>query len=123
MCRNCGYTFIGKSAPLKCPVCAHPQSYVAVTDVDFAGNFVHSTLDGVNLSTATTQTYEKSYVEDDAKAGETLGSSTDDLTAAATGSGEAETTEAPAQETVTEETPAQEETPAEEAPAEEICLF
>lgn len=61
------------------------KSYVAVTDVDFAGNFVHSTLDGVNLSTATTQTYEKSYVEDDAKAGETLGSSTDDLTAAATG--------------------------------------
>ena len=95
------------------------KSYVAVTDVDFAENFVHSTLDGVNLSTATTQTYEKSYVEDDAKAGETLGSSTDDLTAAATGSGEAETTEAPAQETVTEETPAQEETPAEEAPAEE----
>ena len=95
------------------------KSYVAVTDVDFAGNFVHSTLDGVNLSTATTQTYEKSYVEDDAKAGENLGSSTDDLTAAATGSGEAETTEAPAQETVTEEAPAQEETPAEEAPAEE----
>ena len=96
------------------------KSYVAVTDVDFAGNFVHSTLDGVNLSTATTQTYEKSYVEDDAKAGETLGSSTDDLTAAATGSGEAETaTEAPTQETVTEETPAQEETPAEEAPVEE----
>ncbi len=95
------------------------KSYVAVTDVDFAGNFVHSTLDGVNLSTATTQTYEKSYVEDDAKAGETLGSSTDDLTAAATGSGEAETTEAPAQETVTEEAPAQEETPAEEAPVEE----
>ena len=30
------------------------KSYVAVTDVDFAGNFVHSTLDGVNLSTATT---------------------------------------------------------------------
>ena len=96
------------------------KSYVAVTDVDFAENFVHSTLDGVNLSTATTQTYEKSYVEDDAKAGETLGSSTDDLTAAATGSGEAETTtEAPAQETVTEDTPAQEETPAEEAPVEE----
>ena len=66
------------------------KSYVAVTDVDFAGNFVHSTLDGVTLSTATTQTYEKSYVEDDAKAGETLGSSTDDLTAAATGSGSAE---------------------------------
>ena len=78
-----------------------------MTDVDFAGNFVHSTLDGVNLSTATTQTYEKSYVEDDAKAGETLGSSTDDLTAAATGSGEAETNEAPAQE----KTPADEELP------------
>ena len=93
------------------------KSYVAVTDVDFAGNFVHSTLDGVNLSTATTQTYEKSYVEDDAKAGETLGSSTDDLTAAATGSGEAETNEAPAQE----KTPADEGTPAEntEAPADE----
>ena len=26
-CRNCGYTYIGKSAPLKCPVCAHPKSY------------------------------------------------------------------------------------------------
>jgi rubrerythrin len=26
-CSNCGYTFIGKSAPLKCPVCAHPQDY------------------------------------------------------------------------------------------------
>ena len=26
-CRNCGYTYIGKAAPLKCPVCAHPQSY------------------------------------------------------------------------------------------------
>ena len=47
-------------------------------------------LESVNLSNATTQTYEKNYVEDDAKAGETLGSSTDDLTAAATGSGSAE---------------------------------
>ena len=26
-CRNCGYTYIGRHAPLKCPVCAHPQSY------------------------------------------------------------------------------------------------
>ena len=26
-CSNCGYTYIGKSAPLKCPVCAHPQDY------------------------------------------------------------------------------------------------
>ena len=96
------------------------KSYVAVTDVDFAENFVHSSLDGVDLSSATTVTYERSYVEDDAKAGETLGSSTDDLTAAATGSGEAETaTEAPAQETTVNETPAQEEAPVEEAPAEE----
>ena len=96
------------------------KSYVAVTDVDFAENFVHSSLDGVDLSSATTVTYERSYVEDDAKAGETLGSSTDDLTAAATGSGEAETvTEAPAQETTANETPAQEEAPVEEAPAEE----
>ena len=67
-----------------------------MTDIDFAENFTHTTLDNVDLTTATTQTYEKSYVEDTAKAGETLGSSTDDLTAAATGSGEAETvTEAP----------------------------
>ena len=88
-----------------------------MTDVDFAENFVHSSLDGVDLSSATTVTYERSYVEDDAKAGETLGSSTDDLTAAATGSGEAETNEAPAQE----KTPADEEAPAEntEAPADE----
>ena len=27
ICRNCGYTYIGKSAPMKCPVCAHPQSF------------------------------------------------------------------------------------------------
>ena len=26
-CSNCGYTYIGKSAPVKCPVCAHPQAY------------------------------------------------------------------------------------------------
>lgn len=26
-CRNCGYTYIGQHAPVKCPVCAHPQSY------------------------------------------------------------------------------------------------
>ncbi len=29
-CSNCGYTYIGKSAPLKCPVCAHPQSYFQI---------------------------------------------------------------------------------------------
>lgn len=26
-CRNCGHIVIGKYAPLKCPVCGHPQSY------------------------------------------------------------------------------------------------
>ena len=105
------------------------KSYVAVTDIDFAENFVHSKLDGVDLSSATTVTYERTYVEDDAKAGDTLGMSTDDLTNNATGSGEAESTtegetttegeqaaEAPAEETPTEEVPA--ETPAEETPAE-----
>ena len=29
-CTNCGFTFIGKSAPLKCPVCAHPQAYFEI---------------------------------------------------------------------------------------------
>lgn len=67
------------------------KSYVAVSDVDYAENFVHSTLDDVNLSSGTTSTYESNYVEDDAEAGETLGMSTDDLTNSATGSGEAET--------------------------------
>ncbi len=27
ICRKCGYTHIGKEAPCKCPVCAHPQGY------------------------------------------------------------------------------------------------
>jgi rubrerythrin len=26
-CRNCGYVHDGKSAPMKCPVCDHPQAY------------------------------------------------------------------------------------------------
>ena len=34
-CRNCGYTYIGKSAPLKCPVCAHPQSYFELKKIDY----------------------------------------------------------------------------------------
>ena len=101
------------------------KSYVAVTDVDFAGNFVHSTLDGVNLSTATTQTYEKSYVEDDAKPVRPR-PLTDDLTAAATGSGEAETNELPRRRKrpLTRGLPAEnteapaDETPADETPAE-----
>lgn len=26
-CRNCGFVYKGKSAPLKCPACAHSQAY------------------------------------------------------------------------------------------------
>ena len=34
-CRNCGYTYIGKSAPPKCPVCAHPQSYFELKKINY----------------------------------------------------------------------------------------
>ena len=27
ICRKCGFTYIGKEAPCKCPVCDHPQGY------------------------------------------------------------------------------------------------
>lgn len=30
VCRNCGHLVVGRSAPLVCPVCAHPQSYFEV---------------------------------------------------------------------------------------------
>lgn len=26
-CRNCGYVYKGKKAPMKCPACDHPQAY------------------------------------------------------------------------------------------------
>ena len=26
-CRNCGYIMLAKEAPIKCPACAHPQSF------------------------------------------------------------------------------------------------
>ena len=26
-CRNCGFVFEGKKAPVTCPACAHPQAY------------------------------------------------------------------------------------------------
>lgn len=26
-CKNCGYIFLGKEAPVECPVCSHPQKY------------------------------------------------------------------------------------------------
>lgn len=28
ICRNCGYVYVGESAPAVCPVCAHPQSFM-----------------------------------------------------------------------------------------------
>ena len=27
ICRNCGHVHVGPSAPVVCPVCAHPQAY------------------------------------------------------------------------------------------------
>lgn len=27
VCRNCGHIYIGKEAPLVCPLCSHPQSF------------------------------------------------------------------------------------------------
>ena len=29
-CRNCGHIVVGKKAPEKCPVCAHPKSYFEI---------------------------------------------------------------------------------------------
>ena len=29
-CRNCGHIVVGKSAPERCPVCDHPQSYFEI---------------------------------------------------------------------------------------------
>ena len=29
-CRNCGYIFVGKKAPEKCPACLHPQAFFEV---------------------------------------------------------------------------------------------
>ncbi len=30
ICRNCGYVYVGKDAPMVCPVCAHPGSFFEV---------------------------------------------------------------------------------------------
>ncbi len=35
VCSNCGYTFIGKNAPEKCPVCAHPKDYFELKAKNF----------------------------------------------------------------------------------------
>lgn len=29
-CRKCGHICVGTTAPLKCPICAHPQAYFQV---------------------------------------------------------------------------------------------
>jgi len=35
ICRNCGYIHDNVSAPLKCPVCVHPQAYFEVKSVNY----------------------------------------------------------------------------------------
>ena len=35
ICRNCGHLVMGKKAPALCPVCAHPQSYFEVRNVNY----------------------------------------------------------------------------------------
>ena len=35
ICRNCGHIYIGKEAPLICPVCAHPQSYFEIRKINY----------------------------------------------------------------------------------------
>jgi len=34
-CRNCGFIFKGKSAPEKCPACAHPKAYFEILAENF----------------------------------------------------------------------------------------
>jgi rubrerythrin len=34
-CGNCGYTFVGQSAPMKCPVCDHPRAYFEVKSENY----------------------------------------------------------------------------------------
>jgi len=43
------------------------KSYVTVADIDFAGDFVASAVDGVDTAAAGTKTYETNYVDDDAE--------------------------------------------------------
>ena len=35
ICRNCGYILDNESAPPKCPVCAHPQSYFELRVINY----------------------------------------------------------------------------------------
>ena len=34
-CRNCGYIFVGKSAPEICPCCNHPQAYFEINPTNY----------------------------------------------------------------------------------------
>ena len=34
-CRNCGYIFVGKKAPEKCPACLHPQAFFEVKKTNY----------------------------------------------------------------------------------------
>ena len=35
ICRNCGYVYVGESAPAVCPVCAHPQSFMELKSENY----------------------------------------------------------------------------------------
>ncbi|MDR2964398.1 MAG: rubrerythrin family protein [Treponema sp.] len=35
ICRNCGYIMDNENAPLKCPVCTHPQSYFELRVINY----------------------------------------------------------------------------------------
>ena len=35
ICRNCGHILDSESAPMKCPVCAHPQSYFELRVINY----------------------------------------------------------------------------------------
>ena len=35
ICRNCGYVLDSESAPLRCPVCAHPQAYFELRLINY----------------------------------------------------------------------------------------
>lgn len=35
ICLNCGHITEGESAPEVCPVCAHPQAYFQMREIDY----------------------------------------------------------------------------------------
>jgi rubrerythrin len=34
-CRNCGYIYVGKQAPEKCPACLHPKAYFEIKKTNY----------------------------------------------------------------------------------------